>query len=598
MMNKIKAFIYYLSQGNTKVFGLMLISAFFVTIARLLAPVEMNWDESVQLEAAHRLVKGLGLTSTFFPPPYAPVQIPSNINQSPIPQALTWWPPGFSLLVAALLFLGIPLASSLKIIYSVTTLTGWFGWAILGSHCLSKPLQLGARLFPAQLFIAAILPVFYTPAWWGTDLFLWAGIPFIVLFLFNSGNKNKVKYVFFAGLLFGFLVNVRYSSLFIAIVSFLLLFQVNLLKLKAFIKNYCIFISSSLFFIFPLAIYNKFAGSNKPTVSLYNNATDSSTVPGLPEFVNFKGSFSSFFDAISSILNSSLTISQLSGISTQPVLIRFTKPFIENFESHLNSHATLYGSIWLLLVFLLPILVFTRNKKSDIKEKKREISLSLSMIPLSLLILLIASSFAQDYDFVGTPRYYIPVFLPALFIFYEFATLPMRKSYQLIKIGFSIFIIIFLVYNLLYRPLLIVKGKQVYFGQSVLGSYLSYKPDYQYPSNKVITLYDETSSVVRQFQKDNPEALFFIQDYVFYVYDGHEGFRTLPVSDFWNRAYVDKAVKIFWVISRRSCPGICPDHVSKPIDKLSSLPGIQTVYTSPREKAKILVSDLPKAYKF
>lgn len=598
MMNKIKAFIYYFSQGNPKVFGLMIISAFFVTVTRLLAPVEMNWDESVQLEAAHRLVKGLGLTSTFFPPPYAPIQIPSNINQSPIPQALTWWPPGFSLLVAALLFLGIPLASSLKILYSVTTLTGWFGWAILGSHCLSKPIQLGARLFPAQLFIAAILPVFYTPAWWGTDLFLWAGIPFIVLFLFNSGTKNKVKYVFFAGLVFGLLVNVRYSSLFIAIVSFFILFQVNLLKLTAFIKNYCFFISSSLFFIFPLAIYNKFAGSNKPTVSLYNNATGSSTVPGLPEFVNFKGSFSSFFDAISSILNSSLTISQLSGISTQPVLIRFTKPFIESFESHLNSQATLYGSIWLLLVFLLPILVFTRNKKSDIKEKKRDISLSVSMIPLSLLILLIASSFAQDYDFVGTPRYYIPVFLPALFIFYELATLPMRKIYQLIKIGFSIFIIIFLIYNLLYRPLLIVKGKQVYFGQSILGSYLSYKPDYQYPSNKVITLYDETSSVVRQFQKDNPEALFFIQDYVFYVYDGHEGFRTLPVSDFWNRAYVDKAVKIFWVISRRSCPGICPDHVSKPIDKLSSLPGIQTVYTSPREKAKILVSDLPKAYKF
>jgi len=598
MMNKIKAFIYYLSQGNPKVFGLMLISAFFVTVTRLLAPVEMNWDESVQLEAAHRLVKGLGLTSTFFPPPYAPVQIPSNINQSPIPQALTWWPPGFSLLVAALLFLGIPLASSLKILYSVTTLTGWFGWAILGSHCLSKPIQLGARLFPAQLFIAAILPVFYTPAWWGTDLFLWAGIPFIVLFLFNSGTKNKVKYVFFAGLVFGLLVNVRYSSLFIAIVSFFILFQVNLLKLKAFSKNYCIFISSSLFFIFPLAIYNKFAGSNKPTVSLYNNATGSSTVPGLPEFVNFKGSFSSFLDAISSILNSSITISQLSGISTQPVLIKFTKPFIESFESHLNSQATLYGSIWLLLVFLLPILVFTRNKKSDITENKRDISLSLSMIPLSLLILLIASSFAQDYDFVGTPRYYIPVFLPALFIFYELATLPMRKSYQLIKIGFSIFIIIFLIYNLLYRPLLIVKGRQVYFGQSVLGSYLSYKPDYQYPSNKVITLYDETSSVVRQFQKDNPEALFFIQDYVFYVYDGHEGFRTLPVSDFWNRAYVDKAVKIFWVISRRSCPGICPDHISKPIDKLSSLPGIQTVYTSPREKAKILVSDLPKAYKF
>jgi hypothetical protein len=598
MSNKIKAFIYYFSQGNPKVFGLILISTFFVILARLLAPVEMNWDEAVQLEAAHRLVKGLGLTSTFFPPPYAPVQIPSNINQTPIPQALTWWPPGFSLLVAAFLFLGIPLASSLKILYSVTTLIGWFGWAIIGSHCLSKPLQLGARLFPAQLFIAAFLPVFYTPAWWGTDLFLWAGFPFVVLLLFHSTTRSKLKYVVFAGLLFGFLVNIRYSTLFVAIVAFLILFQVNFYKFKTFTKNYSIFLGSSLFFIFPLGIYNKLAGSNKPTVSLYNNATGSSTVPGLPEFVNFKGSFLNIFDAISSILHSSLTISQLSGISTQPVLIRFTKPFIESFESHLASHAAIYGAIWLLLVFSLPLLVLTRSKNFGIEEKKRDISLSLSLVPLSLLILLVASSFAQDYDFVGTPRYYIPVFLPALFIFYEFATLQMQKTYQLIKILFSILIITFLVYNLLYRPLLIIKGKQLYLGQSVLGSYLSYKPDYRYPSNKVITLYDETSSTIRQFQKENPEALFFIQDYVFYVYDGHEGFRTLPVSDFWNRAYVDKAVKIFWVVSRRSCPGICPDHISKTIDKLSSQPGLKTVYTSPHDKAKILVSDLPKGYKF
>lgn len=598
IMRKLKALIYYLSQGNPKVFGLILISAFFVTLARLLAPVEMNWDESVQLEAAHRLVKGLGLTSTFFPPPYAPVQIPSNINETPISQYLTWWPPGFSLLVASFLFLGIPLASSLKILYGVTTIIGWFGWAIIGSHSLAKPIQFGNIIFPAQLCIATLLPIFYTPAWSGTDLFLWAGVGFIILFLFNSAAKNEVKYVFFAGLLFGFLVNVRYSTLFIAIVAFFILFQVNFPQVKAFTKNYSIFLASSLFFLFPLGIYNKFAGSNKPTVSLYNSSTSSSAVPGLPEFVNFKGGFSSLFEAVSSILNSSLTISQLSGISTQPVLIRFTKPLIESFESHLASHTALYGTIWLLLVFCLPVLVFTRNKKNDIEEKKINISLSLSLVPLSLLILLVASSFAQDYDFVGTPRYYVPIFLPALFIFYEFATLQMRKSYQFIKIAFSVFIIIFLIYNLLYRPILIAKGRQLYFGQSILGSYLSYKADYRYPSNKVITLYDETSSALRQIQKDNPEALFFVQDYVFYVYDGHEGFRTLPISEFWNRAYVDKAVKIFWVVSRRSCPEICPDHISKPIDRLSSQPGLQTIYTSPHEKAKILVSDLPSGYKF
>lgn len=595
-MKKIKALIYYFSQGNPKVFGLILISAFFVTLARILAPIEMNWDESVQLEAAHRLVKGLGLTSTFFPPPYDPKQIPFNLNQAAIPQFVTWWPPGFSIIVAAFLFLGIPLATSLKIIYSTTTIIGWFGWAILGSHCLSRPIKIGAMLFPAQFFIASVLPVFYTPAWKGTDLFLWASIPFFIILLFNSAAKNSRIYLAYAGALFGLLVTIRYSTLFLAIAAFLIILQVNFPRFKKVAQSYSLFLFSSLIFILPLTFYNKIAGSNKPTLSLYNNPTSSSSIPGLPEFVNLRGGFSNIFEAVNSILKSSLTISELSGISTQPILIRATKPFIESFESHLQANAIIYGCFWLLLILLLPLLVITISK-TTLQEERGNLSLSISLLPVSLILLLIVSTFAQDYDFLGTPRYYIPVFLPAIFIFYELATLQARIANRVFQVVFSMFVAIFLIYNLAYRPVLLAKGKLLYFGQSILGSYLSYKHDYQYPSNKVITLYDETSAALRKLQSKNPQAIFFVQDYVFYVYDGHQGFRTIPVHDFWKQAYVDKAVKIFWVVSRSNCPGICPDHGSKPIEQLSSLP-VKTVYTAPHERSKILVSDLPKGYKF
>lgn len=588
MIDKLKSLIYSVNQGNPKVFVVILISAFFVTLARILAPIEMNWDEAVQLEAAHRLVKGLGLTTTFFPPPYAPIQIPSNLNTTPIPQYLTWWPPGFSLLVASLLFIGIPLATSLKIIYGSTTILGWFAWAIIGSHCLSKPIKIGSISLPTHLFIAAILPLFYTPAWNGTDLFLWAGLPFVVLLLFGAVNQKKLIYVAFAGLIFGALVAIRYSSLFIAIAAFFMLLLANYPRLIDFIKTYSVFLASSLFFILPLAIYNKFAGSNKPTISLYNNPTDSSTIPGLPEFVNFKGGFGDLSDAISNILKSASTISKLSGLPLEP-LITFFKSY--------PAIILIFGTFCLLFVFLLPCLVFTKNKETSIEERQRDISLSLSLVPVSLVILLLASNFAQDYDFIGTPRYYIPVFLPAIFIAYELATKQAQNAYRLIKSGFLIFIITFLVYNIIYRPIF-VPGRIFQLSKTILGSYLIYRYDYQYPSNKIITIYDKTSAALRKLQAKNPEALFFVQDYVFYTYDGHEGLRTIPVSDFWKRAYLEKGVKIFWVVSRSKCPGICPDHISQPITQLSSQPNLKTIYKSASEKTKILLSELPNGYKF
>lgn len=579
-MNKIKAFIDSLTQGkgNPKVFTILLVSAALVTLLRLLAPVEMNWDEAIQLEAAHRLVKGLGLTSTFFPPPFNPVQIPTTINQAPTPQFLTWWPPGFSLLVAGLLAVGIPLALALKIIYSVTTLLGWVGWGSLASIFLSSPIKLGSLVFPVQYVLAAVLPLFYTPGWQGTDIFLWTGLPFIVILLFNSALKDSgtLKYAIAAGLLFGFLMSIRFASLFIALTAFLLLFQVYSPHLTTFIKHYCIFFFSSLAFILPVFVYTKLA-------NWYNGVTK------LQE-INLREPYSGFFSTISQILKSASAISEISGLPIQPSLA---------YRVESKPSVYLIGAFFLFFAVLLPLLVLTRDRKLSLEEKKRDISLAVSFIPLSVVLLLLVCNFAGDYDFLGTPRYYTPAVIPTILITYEFAAQHTRRAYQLIKLAFAAFIIYFLAYNLLLRNSIWAEGARVRVGKSILSSYLMYRKDYQYPSNKVITLVDETSVALRDLQKDYPEAIFFVQEYAFYVYDGHEGLRTIPTPEggFWKEANVDKPVKIFWVVAR-SCPGICTDHSSEPIEELSSLPSPQTVYESRQEKTKILATELPSGYKF
>lgn len=572
----------------------MLISAAFLCFVRILAPVEMNWDEAVQLESAHRLVQGLGLTSTYFPPPFDPVEISSNLLETPDPQLVTWWPPGYSLLVAGLLSVGLPLASALKVLFGATTLLGWLGWAILGSHFLARPLKLRSAKMPVNLLLAVLLPIFYTPAWSGTDLFLWAAVPFVVLLLFRAevGRSFKVTSLVGAGLVFGVLAPIRYSSIFLAIAAGFILLQFNFVRIFALARKYAIFLAGSLVFIIPLALYNKFAGSNKPASSLYANPdVKTTTIPGLPEFVSFTSSYDSLGDAVSSILKSSSTIAGLSGIH------------LSQFAAFLKTNAginLLHGAFCLLLILAFPLLIWLRDRARAEGQAPPNLALALSSMPLALILLLVASTFAQDYDFVGTPRYYIPVFLPFFFLAYQFATLPAKQIFRAIKLAFALFIIAFLAFNVLYRPVLLLQQKRAYLAKTILGSYLSYRHDYRYPSNKTIAIYDDASAKVRELQAENPDALFFIQDYPFFVYDGYEGLRTLPTarSKFWQRAYVDKPVKIFWVVNKK-CPTVCSAHRNDDsIKEFSVLPNLKEVFRAEREGSKILVTELPAGYEF
>ncbi len=614
MLNKSKALLYYLSQGNPKVFGIIFISAVFVTIARLLAPIELSWDPAVQLDAAHRLVQGFGLTSTVFPVPEDIAKIPPNLIQSPTPQYLTSFPPGFSILVASLLFLGISLASSLKIIYSITTLLGWFAWSIIGSHCLLKPIQLGSILFPAQLLLAAILPLFYTPGWVGTDIFLWAALPFMILLLFKSNPRDKIpqqqdeddsypnhsshfpffksefkgslklSYVVAAGLIFGFQFSLRYAVLFFSIAAFLILFQVHFPHIKNVVKSYLVFLLSSVFFIVPVAVYIKLANA-------YNGKS------GLPQ-VSFESQYSGFFNTIEKLVHSSSAIANISGLPIQTKLAYQIDP---------KPSIYFIGTFFLVFTLTLPLIVFYRNKQATIESIKGDIGLSLAFVPLTLVLFLIATNFAGQYDFLGTPRYYVPVFLPTLFVSYQLAVSKFQRLYRVIKIYLKIFIILFLLYNLVLSPLGWSPGNSIVFqgirervATDILQNYLKFRADYRYPSNQVITLHDETSDKVRELHKKYPEALFFVQEYPFYIYDGYPGLRVIPMDEFWQKAYVDRAVKVFWIVGEK-CPAVCTEHGGTVIERLGNQPGLKPVFVSSKgnkESMKILESDLPSGYKF
>lgn len=594
--------------------GLLLLAALLVTGLRLLAPVEMNWDQAAQLEAAHRLVQGLGLTSTFFPPPFNPDQIPLNLAQAPVPQYLTWWPPGFSLAIALLLGLGLPLAIALKALYGITTLVGWWGWASLGHPLLSRPLQLGRLWLPAQGLLAIVLPLFYTPTWVGTDLFLWAGLPLIVLLLWRAARLSASRPLVplaLAGLIFGGLVAVRYSTLFIGLSALLTLLVLHseLLRqrpwhptvLKPVLAHYSIFLAASLVCTLPTVAYVRIANA-------ISGVTKFQEFDAAPPPASLGAAIAQFFQSASAIAN-------LSGLPLQPSLAYQLAP---------SPYLYATGAIALVLTLSLPLLVWLQargaflssagsyhglrsGQLAPVPDSRPTLLFILALIPASLVVFLVLCNLTGDYDFVGTPRYYIPAVLPTLLVVYGLASARSSRSIAVVKAACLGIMLIVLAYNLVARPVAWLPGKPMQLSgirerlfRQVVDSRLHYRADYRYPSNALMTLHDETAAYVQQQQAQYPDALFFIQDYPFYTYSSQIRARVIPIQEFWQNAYVDRPTTVFWVVSQ-DCPTICTAHNQTQLDELGQQPGLRSIFQSSegnREQMQILMANLPGGYRF
>ncbi|MEM6446233.1 MAG: hypothetical protein AAF704_06645, partial [Cyanobacteria bacterium P01_D01_bin.123] len=249
-MNLFRKVCLSLGVGNRNVFGTILISTLFVVFFRSINNLDIYWDLSIQLESAYRLVQGHGLTNAF--------SSGFDLNQPPISAYLTHFPPGLSILVAALLAGNIPLAIILKVVYGLISIFGWICWAIIASRCLLGKLNFTKRFLPLHLVIASILPILHTPYWGGTDIFLWAGVPVFTLLILRSCSTSQwLITTILSGLVLGILLLFRYASGFLLIAAPLIIFQNNFPKLKLGVIQLVVFLLSFLASISPLAVYLK-----------------------------------------------------------------------------------------------------------------------------------------------------------------------------------------------------------------------------------------------------------------------------------------------------------------------------------------------------
>jgi hypothetical protein len=565
---------------NPKVAALFFISAAVITLARLLAPFEVEKDQALQMEASIRLADGMGLSTT------SVRQTSFDLSEPTRPEYLTWFPPTFSLIVAGFLYIGVPLLLSLKIIYGLTTLIGWMGWAIIAARLMSKPITIFGRDIHLHYAVAVASPLLLTLPWQGTDIHLWAGIPILVLLLWRAAKgPSAYLYIVAASMLFGLLVSFRYASFFLGFSAFLILAQISWPSLLSFLKRLSVFALPAVIVVVSVTIYIKAVSFNDTYAPAYiNPASNVAKIPNM----------------ISGILEDSSVTSNL--VIGSFLLERFSF----RVRSSILSNAV--GIPCLLLVFLLPLILV---KILPSKEKDGpDLALSLSFIPMSLVIFLIMATFMSGQGLFSVSRYYWPASLCLVFVFYEISS--KRASNRAVKTAVNMIILLFIVYLFAYIPAMgFVPGKQSEFVERVLGftpsktgtmSRPSTSLELGYPSYRIFSRKENSRQKIKQLYETYPDSIFLVlENYVYYIYDRFkeggpvpgESIKRFHATDwrYWKEAYTSRPVKIFWVLDDPSA------SVTK--DSLKTIPdsNLKVVFTDTFEKTLILESNFPAGHR-
>lgn len=552
----------------------VLIAATLVVIARSISPFEVGKDQASQLEAAMRLVHGKGLTYT-----YDTKLAVYDISQAPAARVLTWWPPIFSLVAAGLIKLNLPLSTALKLIYVPITILGWLGWAIIAAAFLAAPLLIFGRRIPLGFVIAGVSPLFFTLSWGGTDIILWAGIPYLVLLLFKASyTRSPNLYLAAAGAMLGLLYGVRYASAFLGIAALLFLFLTHAPNHKAWIKKSTVFILAALLAALPVILF----------VKVFNDQGGS-----LPEYIDASHPLTRLGQTLTRVLLSLPVISN--SLFSTPL---FEELFINRIESRWLTIA--FGVLCILVMIALPVIFYRLRRRAEVKSAFN-LPLALACLPISLVLLLAATVFITDQALFEISRYHEPIRLYGVMLYYGLASSTVYP--RTIRTTALAFLLVFLGYTCLYLPVRAVTPiKRDDIVRFVLGftparSYLhtSTSQPVDFPSNKIYSLKESSREQLRALHQANPEAIFFANNYPFYVYDDCSGgqpcpgveLRKLPDKTYWWNAYTSRPLKIFWVLSK---PSDLPAWLSEANRRL--------VYTDHFEKTYIFESDFPAGHKF
>ena len=208
-----------------------LVTAGLVTILRFFTLTDLGYDLTYQIQPAQHFLEGKGFGSYISKPGYL-------FEKDYVP--LAHFPLGYSIYTAAVLALGIPLALVTKIFGAFCTMAGWAGWGMFYITAQREWNPLPNRFqFGIGYLLSISLPLFATPVWDGTDIFLWASVPWILLCLAKGTHKesNSTKFYAIAGFLCGLCCLMRYASVVVVLFSCLVILLQAIPTLRIFCRR-------------------------------------------------------------------------------------------------------------------------------------------------------------------------------------------------------------------------------------------------------------------------------------------------------------------------------------------------------------------------
>jgi len=424
---------------------LCMCSAFCVSILRFFTLTETGVDASLQILSAQMLIDGNGLT------------VFSNTNPflSEKPAAtLTHFPAGYSLFVSGLLWLGSPLFLVPKIFGIIFTFLGWWGWARFLVRCLPAE-KLQAPKQVAWGLLAILLPLFTTPSWDGTDIFLWAAVPWVLKWVCVAPSHEREYLLYsFAGFVCGVCCLMRYASVFLAACLGLVVILQSLTNFKKLLTRGFVF---GLATLLPILVQ----------LGIFATASGGEVAPG-----GIRGGGS--YDRVLGNLAEGLRL-----LPTWNVSLFFWLP--DGISRNLigKTDYPVFTYFFVFVLACLPFLFWLQAKKSGVpvfQDLKFLASLLSVFLPVFLLLCMVVGS----YDYVGDRRYYIPLIPLVVLLIAHFAFFPREgKLWRfLLQSGSSLFLFGFLTMGMLGALFIFLPGAhgQVMRNKIMGGSDLSSFP--------------------------------------------------------------------------------------------------------------------------
>jgi len=540
----------------------MLVCACLMMLLRLTTAFEIGIDQAVQLEAAERLIRGLGLTSTYFG------SHPLDLAQPTTAEYLTWFPPAFSIVMGGFLAMGIPLLTSLKTLYFVTTVIGWLGWAMVANRLFAPYVGAGERLPSSVAIVAVMAPVFLTPSWSGTDVFLWAATPYVVLLLLRAVGRRSWWVTATAGLIVGWLCLFRYASAFLVPASLVILFQLTFPDLRKLALRAVIFGAAVLIGILPIVLH-------RPPIPSQ----------GLVGFVESVGEVARR-PAFEDVAEQELPAIGM-GVIGSPLLQKGS----EKFEVPWLSVAI--GLMAVAAMLLLPCLAMLYPLPAG-GRLSGNVAVSLAALQLCLslfLLVLTATRPESSPSFLLQTRYFLPVSLASLLVW---ALLAGRPSHWSVLPGRAVMVLL-VAYYCGYLPVAsLIRRDTVEFSRAVLGTtpprshrYRSTSQPVPLFGNNLYSVRSTTRRKVADLHRQYPDAVFFIENYHYFVYGWGASGDPVPGTHmrrflqpqlqvrhgdpvkvpggimpsglaFWEAAYTSRPLRVIWVLNNREAIDFIP----------------------------------------